>query len=505
MAEAGNDTKRAESAPEPPRRSLTRRTVSGYFWLLGGSGMRSVLRILVLAVLARLLVPADFGLVGAAMIVLALADIFGQIGVSPALVHKQDLTEAHIRTGWTLTLLFGLGVGVLVYFLAYGIAALFRMPDLEPVLHGLAWIFPLRSLAIVAQGLLQRQMRFRAIATIELSSFTVGYAAMAIALAYAGFGVWALVFGQLAQTALTSLAYLAVARHSMRPQIDPTALRYLTRFGAGSTLAGFGNYAAMNADYFVVGRWLGAEALGFYTRAYYFLMQPANLVGALGERVLFPAIASIQSDAARMRKVYHRSIALVALFTAPLSAFLFVFAPEIIGLLLGDQWGMVVVPFRVLVVVLPFRTAYKITATLLRASGAIFAMAVWQWLYAATVLLGAWIGQSHGLDGVAVGVALAIAAGFWIGIAFARAINRISVRHVVVTFAKYAAVSIALAALLLVLRHVMEPFGLSPALMIALAGLVAAGFALPVWIFLPALFGDEGRWVRSMLARASDD
>ena len=480
--------------------SLAIRIVTGYFWTLGGGLLRSALKVLVLVILARLLVPTDFGLVGAAMIFVEFVVVLGQIGVAPAIVQRKELTEADVRTGWTLTLVFGALVGVLTYLVAPWIADLFQIDELTPVLRVLALIVPLRSIGIVAEALLQRQMRFRAMAAIELSSFAFGYAGVAIMLAYAGLGVWSLVIGYLAQMTITSVGSVALARHSAKPALKRSSLVRLSRFGAGITLSGIGNFVAVNADTFVVGRWLGAEALGHYSRAYYFLMQPTHLIGTLGDKVLFPAISSIQSHHDRVRNAYCRSVSLVALITSPLSAILFVLAPEFVLVLLGEQWSQMVPPFQVLVLMLPFRTAYKITDTLLRAQGFVYALARIQWLYATTVVLAAYLGHFYGLQGVAIGVGLAVTAFFWIGVALAKRLCEIPASRIAGAFGKYAIGSAVLAALLYLLKQSAEDFQLSALALIVSAGVISFVALGITWFAVPQLFGDEGAWVRKWMS-----
>jgi hypothetical protein len=160
------------------------------------------------------------------------------------------------------------------------------------------------------------------------------------------------------------------------------------------------NCVALRADQLVVGRWLGAEALGIYGRAYCFVGMPANLFGTVVDRVIFPAMAVVQ-DRQKLAEAYSRAVGLVALTTIPLSAVLFALAPEIVRILLGPHWDSVVTPFRILVTVLIFRTSYKMSDSLARATGAVYRRAWRQWLYAGAVFLGAWLGQFWGTAGVA--------------------------------------------------------------------------------------------------------
>ena len=147
---------------------------------------------------------------------------------------------------------------------------------------------------------------------IEVFSFAIGYGAVGVVLAYLGFGVYALVIAQLAQTALKTLLLVAAQSHPKRPQLERRALADLLYFGGGFTAARIGNYIAGQVDNLIVGRWLGAEALGIYNRAYQLMTAPANFFGQVLDRVLFPAMVKIQDRSERLGMAYRRGVALIA-------------------------------------------------------------------------------------------------------------------------------------------------------------------------------------------------
>lgn len=479
---------------------LTAQTLEGFLWTFSGAGFQAVLRIVVLAILARLLVPEDFGVVGAALTIVALADLFTQVGVAPSIVQSTTLTTAHIRTAFTMTSLMGIVVSALLLWLAPYVAAAFRIPQMESVVRAFCVIFIIRGFATIAEALLQREMRFREIAVNTLRSYFFGYAVFSVGLALAGFGIWALVIGQIVQSLLSGIGFVRRARHSMVPMFDLSILRHLVVFGTGLTLARVGNYFATNADTFVVGRWLGAEALGFYSRAYLLLMQPAQLFGSAADKVMFPAMASIQLQEERLARAYHRAVALIALATLPLSAAIIALAPEVVFLLLGGSWAAVVLPLQILVASLFFRTAYKITVTLLRSRGAVYRLAAWQWIYGFCIAFGAWWGQPYGIGGVAVGVTIGITLSFWIGVFIVRTTVAISPLRLLALMARYAFLMLVLGAGLWALRQFLAPLALHPLLILAAGSGLCIILMLLLWFFVPKLFGDEGGWVRSLVA-----
>ncbi|MFU8805483.1 MAG: lipopolysaccharide biosynthesis protein, partial [Bradymonadaceae bacterium] len=415
-------TERDEGAPG----SLTSRTLSGFFWSFSGVGLQAVLHIVSLAVLARLLTPEDFGLVGAALVVVMFATIASQMGVGPALVQRQDLNNAHIRVAFSLSMIMSTLLAIGIWWGAPWIAAFFRMDGLTPVLQIIALIFILQGLGIVGRSILQREMRFRAIAMLELGSHFMGYAVVGIAMAATGWGVWSLVGAHLVKTLTLSLGALLATRHSIVPSLNLVASKQLLFFGSGLSLFQVANYVANYGDNAIVGRWLGAEGLGAYERAYQLLIMPATLLGGVVDRVMFPVMSRVQDDPERLGEAFRRSTSLIALLTLPVSAVIIIAADEIVGLFLGSGWDEVVLPLQILAMGLLFRTSYKISDALARATGKVFQSAWRQIVYAAGILIGAYIGQFYGLAGVATGTLIAIAIYFLLSAQLAIMICRLS-------------------------------------------------------------------------------
>jgi PST family polysaccharide transporter len=195
---------------------------------------------------------------------------------------------------------------------------------------------------------------------------------------------------------------------------DRAAFAELMYYGGGFTVSKIANYFALQTDNLVVGRWLGATALGFYGRAYELMAGAPALLGEAVDRVLFPAMASIQHDTRRMADGYRRGVALMAVIMLPASAILFVLAPELIRSMLGPQWTPVVTPFRILALGMFLRTSYRISDVTARATGAVYRRAWRQLAYALCVLAAAWFGKTWGIAGVAVGVLAALAVNFFL-------------------------------------------------------------------------------------------
>jgi O-antigen/teichoic acid export membrane protein len=394
-------------------RNLAQRTVVGVLWTGLSKGAEEVLQLVALIVLARLLSPSEFGLFAATMVVIKFSAIFAGIGVAPAIVQRPSLDDRHVRVGFTLSVLLGLAVAAVVWGGAHTIAELFRIPDLAPVLRAACIVFVWQGCSMVAQALAQRALRFRWLAVVDACALAAGFVLAGPLLAWQGYGVWALVGALLTQNFVRMVLLLAGQPHLKRPLLERRAIGELLYFGGGFTLARIGNYLATQADRLVVGRWLGAPTLGLYSLACQFVTAPAYLVGQVLDRVLFATMARVQFEPARLTRAYRSGISVCALLVLPSSVVTVLVAPEIVLVLLGTKWAGVVEPLQVLAFAMLLRTSYKISDSVARATGAVYARAWRQWLYAGAIALGAFIGRLWGLEGVAAGVVAALALNYF--------------------------------------------------------------------------------------------
>lgn len=482
--------------------SLTSRVLRGLVWDSLGTAGQSAAALIVLIVLARLLGPADFGVVGAAMVVMGLTEIAARFGVAPALVQAEECSEHTVQVAYSLSLALGILSTLALVGIAESLAALFGIAELAPVIQILALSLPIGSLGAVASALQQRSMAFRTMATVHLASYAVGYAAVGITLAWLGYGVWALVVAHLTQVTLCSIAFIVLRRDVFGFRLAPHSALRLFRFGSGYTLARFASYVANQADNVVVARGLGAEALGLYGRAYQLLMAPANLVGSVLDRVLFPAMASVQADVRRLKAGFMRAVGGTVLVTAPLTAFLVAMASELVLVLLGSDWLEVVAPFRVLVAFLVFRTSYKACDSLARATGAVFRRAWRQWLYAFAVVLGSWLGlQLGGLTGVALGVGLAILLNYGLMMQLSVMLTGANAREIGSIFMRHAAIAAIVLSAAWGSKIVAVQAHWHPLAALSLAAITSVTAWLSAWKAVPSLFGPEGADAKLMLGK----
>ena len=388
--------------------SLTQKTFRGFFWQFGGTIFKTVIQLGVLFVLARLISKADFGIVQSALVVVGLSKLVSQMGVGPALVQKETLTSLHIRSGATISLFLSIISFLIVFFSSGLLADFFKMPELTVVLKVVAVLFVLEGITTVSQSLLLREMRQKALAKIDFLSYSVGYGLVAIVLAYYDFGLWSLIFAQLTQSTIKCISSYIVSRHSILPFFGKKEAKELLYFGGGFTLAKLFSYLALQGDNIITGRYIGADALGVYSRAYSLMVKPVSLIGDSIDKALFPAMSARQNQKNRLIEAFINGARLITFLALPISCILILSANELIIVALGDKWVDAIIPFQILTAGLLFRIGYKMGDCLCRATGRIYSKAMRSLIYAICILLGSYIGSKWGIIGVAYGTLFAV-------------------------------------------------------------------------------------------------
>lgn len=364
-------------------------------------------QIVVLLVLARFLGPADFGVASLALVIIGFSEIFTQLGVGPALVQRRILTRAHIATSRTLALATGLLFGAALWVAAPFLERYFDAAGLKSLLQALSPVFIIQGFSVASESLLQRGLKFRTIAKITAAGQLFGYAGVSILCAYLGLGAWSIIIAHLAKTIIRSALMLAFSEAGGLA-FHKNAAKELLNFGAGFSIAKIFNFLALQGDNLLVAKLLGPTALGYYGRAYYFVEASASFVGNSIDQVLFPALASVQSDRLRAARAYRRVIMLVMAIFVPGSLFIAVHADLVVRVLLGEDWTPVVLPLRILAIGIAMRAGYRVSDSLTRAMGAVYRRAWRQAIYACLVFLGAWAGHFFGIAGVAAGISAAL-------------------------------------------------------------------------------------------------
>lgn len=382
--------------------------VAGASWMSGLHLIAKAIDLVVLVVLARLLSPEAFGVVAAAYVFIEFARLFSEIGVGPALVQLPQLTRFDVRTASTLVLLSAASFFVAAQFAAPIVALAFAIPDVEPAVRALSFLFLAQALGVTSQNLLIRRLRARDVMAVQALNKIVGAGGVAIVCALSGFGYWSLIYGALVESFLNAIMLFALQRPPSSPLMHGPSVRRILGRGVGYSTARIVNFGALQGDNVIAGRILGADGLGVYSRAYRLMSIPADLYTQVAERLVFPAFAQFQGDPARLRRAFLSGLSLTAVVGLPLSALLYMLGPDIVTVALGAKWESVIAPFTILALASYFRLGAKICGSLINARAALREMILVQILYATSVIGLGVLAAPHGVMWLAASTSLSV-------------------------------------------------------------------------------------------------
>ena len=328
-------------------KDLKERTIRGGFAKACAQAANFILRIGSLMVLARLLEPADFGLVGMVTAITGVFSLFKDAGLSMATVQRATITNEQISTLFWINMLVGALLGGLSLAIAPVLVAFYHEPKLFWVTVALAAGFLFNAAGVQHSALLQREMRFITLAVIEIISLVVSIV-VAIVMAASDFGYWALVGMALTLPAVSTICVWLTTEWIPGMPHRKVGIRSMLQFGGTITLNGLVVYIAYNADKVLLGRFWGADALGIYGRAYQLINIPTeNLNSALGP-VVFSALSRLQDDPHRLKSYFLKGYSLTLAMTLPIIIACVLFTDDIISIVLGPQWEDAANIFRLL-------------------------------------------------------------------------------------------------------------------------------------------------------------
>ena len=317
--------------------NLAARSVRGGAVTLAAQGLRFGVQIGSTMILARLLVPGDFGLIGMAVAVTGFISLFRDLGLSQATVQRESITHADVNALFWVNVAVSTALALLTVAMAPLLGWFYDDSRVTGITMALAGGFILGGIAAQHQALIDRQMRFTSRGAVDVASLTIGAVAGVVS-ALAGAGYWALVIQSLAMSLSAAIGFWLLSRwRPGRPAWSASA-RSMLHFGGNITGFHVVNYLGRNVDNLLIGRVWGAGPLGLYTRAYQLLMLPIRQVNAPLASVALPALGRLRGEPERYRAVYLRVLEKIALLTMPGVALLVATSDWVVRLVLGPGW-----------------------------------------------------------------------------------------------------------------------------------------------------------------------
>jgi len=412
---------------------LQQQVLSGLKWTafakFGGQLITWAITIIVM----RLLSPSDYGLMALASAIVALLTTIAEFGLGAALVQARELSRQDIKQIFGAAILLNMTVFAILLLSAPLIATFFEEVRLSPIIQAASLQFVIIAVVLVPDSRMRRQMQFKLLAIVDVSlGLTAGVITLLLALA--DFGVWSLVLGNLSGATLRAVLLLVLTPEHLWPSFSLRGINRLLSFGGFTTLSRILWHFLSQADIFIAGKFLGKEALGFYSVSMYLASLPMQKMMIVFNQVAFPAVARIQDQKEIIAEKLLKSLRLIAYFLFPVLWGLSAISPELVNLLLGEKWEAAIVPLQLVSLVVPVRMAANILSTVTSALGRAD-IDLYNTLTGAVIMPCAMlVGVQWGINGLATAWVFAVPIVFLLNFHRASAVIGINLAQLVRTF-----------------------------------------------------------------------
>lgn len=381
---------------------------TGARWTVAARFCGRIVRVLAFFILAKLLGPTALGAVGLIYVIDAIGMIVTRLGFSTAIIQKKDAGPEHFDSAMFINLCAGTALAVVIAALAPVIGRFFDNALLARVLLPYSIVFVARSLSYAPTAVLRRRMQFRTFALMGEFANIAGCLVM-IALAFAGLGVWSVLYAELLRAVLLSGLSLSLAGHRFRPWFHRNAVREMLSFSGWATVSSACYYGLCNIDYIVVGRVLGSTALGWYVLAFRLISQPLEQIATRLHEVMFPAFSRFQDKPEEVLRVYRKLVCTISLVALPFLSIAAVLAQEFFDVVMGPEWRPAIVPFQILCIAGMMRAFIGSSSALLKSKGYVRFEGLAHAALFALMWAGVWVAVSLGAnDGRLAAVAVAV-------------------------------------------------------------------------------------------------
>lgn len=326
---------------------LRRRVVRGGSLLIASRLLTQLFVWSVTLIVARLLLPYDYGLMATGMIFVGLADLLAEVGVGKALVQRATLDDDDLAEGFSLSLLLSLGLYGILFATAGPAAVFLQAPEFTLFLRVLALVVLLVPFKAVPLAVLERGLRLGNQSAVHVATAAL-QAVLVLTLAFAGCGYWALVAGALAARIAEAAALLTCAAWRPRWRLPSRRAHGLLAYGVHASLASLLWFVYSSSDYAIIGKLAGPIVLGYYALAFQLISLPVQKLTVNVNQIAFPVFCRLQHDPVRVRDWYLRLTALVGFLGTPTLAGMALVAEDGLTVVLGEKWLPAVLPFRLL-------------------------------------------------------------------------------------------------------------------------------------------------------------
>ncbi len=351
-----------------PREPLARRVLKGGLWFFGSQALSKLVRIGTMLILAALLSPREYGLIGLSAVIITTGQIVNEFGIWQAVVHRRDPDERFLSTAFTANVLGGFVMTAVFFFAAPWVAQAYGEPEMTSLLRVMGLAFISDAITYVPGGLLQKQLRFKSVALPDIVG-ALGAGVVTIALLLLGFGVLSYAVGFVVNTVARCALILKKVRWRPKLQMTGIYLKEISSYARHILGADLARHVSSNVDYFIVGFVLGAGPLGFYALAFNLANYPVSNFAQELSHLMFPTFATLREDLEHAKRIYLKTIQTMAALVVPVLVVLALLASPLVVGLLGEEWQPAVFVLQVMVVAGIFRAIAFPSSDMLRALG----------------------------------------------------------------------------------------------------------------------------------------
>lgn len=389
---------------------IRNKVIGGVKWTSVSTGTQALVGLLKLSILARYLDKEDFGLMALVMFVLGFMELFMDMGLSTAILHKQGITKKEYSSLYWINFIFSLGLYLVLLVITGGIASFYDEPELSALLPLMGCSLILAALGRQFRTIEQKELNFRLIAIVIILG-SVSSLVLAVILAIKGFGVYALVLSALLQHLVTNAIFFSIGirKYGVKFHLSFKEAKPFLQIGMYHVGGQMMNYFSRDIDILLVGKFFGSETLGGYSLAKQLVIRPFRIFNPILTRVGAPVLAKFQNDMKQLRQNYLKLVNAVSTVIVPVYLGLILFAPFAVRLLYGQDFLDIVSLVRILSVYMIFRSIANPMGSLMVATGRTDLGFVWNIITFMILPLAVWIGSQFTIEWVALCLTLTMA------------------------------------------------------------------------------------------------
>lgn len=338
--------------------------------------------------------------------IMGVGNIFVQGGMGTALIQKKNINDNYINAALQTSLLFGIVLFGVFFLLAPLLSSFYGDYRLNSIIKVISVNFILLAISNISINLLHKKFKFKNTALITIVSLLLGYMT-GIYLALNDFGVWSLIVATLLTSFIKTIGCFMYAPFKVSNKFHYKEAKELFGFGSGMMLLAISNYFSNNGLNLIFGKIFTPGVLGIFERTSLLKTLPSQFLGNIIDKVMFPVMAEIQDQENKLITMFTFGMGLSNSLMIPMSIFLIFYSPEIVGILMGEEWSDAVLPLQIMFVVLPFSNAGRMADSIIRAKGLVYKNVTRKYIFTALIIsLSSTLGYFYGIIGAAIGISV---------------------------------------------------------------------------------------------------